>query len=70
MQVLATLDQQIKLKEEPTEIEVMAAKQTKIGSKSFDFIDLCTVKLNCPAIQEKFLEGIDVESMPEEPKDP
>lgn len=65
LQVLATIDQGVELKEKPTEIEVMAAKQLKLGSKSFDFVDLCTVKLNCPAIQEKFLEGIDLDSMPE-----
>jgi hypothetical protein len=42
---------------------MMAARQLKLGSKSFDFVDLCTVKLNCPAIQEKFLEGIDMDGI-------
>ena len=69
LQVLATIDQGVELKEKPTEIEIMAAKQLKLGSKSFDFVDLCTVKLNCPAIQEKFLEGIDLETMPTEAAD-
>jgi hypothetical protein len=61
-----------KLKEPASEIELMAAKQTLIGSTAFEFIDMCTIKLNCPSLQEKFQELLIFEeaARPERPSTP
>jgi hypothetical protein len=53
-----------KLKDPATEIEIMAAKQTLLGSTAFEFIDMCTIKLNCPSLQEKFQELLIFEEAP------
>lgn len=61
LQILATTQSDgLSLKKEASETEILAAKQMRLGKSATDFLDLCIIKLNCSALQEAFMEGLDV----------
>ena len=66
LQVLASTQTACELKEKATEVELEAAKNIQISCSAADFMDECTLKLNCPELQEAFLKGVEFADTPME----
>ena len=46
------------LESEPSDVELLAAKQTRLGCSALEFVEMCTLKLTCPSLIDAFTQGL------------